>query len=374
MNLAAETSLSGQPVGWFSPTYKLLAEAWREVKRRLAPVTLGKSETEHRLELVTGGVVEFWSLDDSDPGRGRKYRRVIVDEAGMVKNLEEAWNYAIRPTLADLMGDAWLMGTPKGLNYFHALYQRGQDVHDDLWASWRRPSDANPFLPPDELLELRRAPERVVAQEVDAEFVADGTGVFRGVDAVSWLKPQPPAPDHAYVFGVDWGQSIDYSVLSVIDVSLQQQVAMERFEHIDYDAQPDRIHEWYELYRPTAIMAEANSMGQPLVQRLQRGYMRMDGRQMRPLPIVPWWTSNATKAIAVQDLALAIQNADLTLLDDPVQKGELLAFDSERLPSGLLRYGAPAGMHDDTVIALMLAWQAAKTSRPVERREYAFGR
>ncbi len=30
----------------------------------------------------------------------------------------------------------------------------------------------------------------------------------------------------------------------------------------------------------------------------------------------------------------------------------------ERLPSGLLRYGAPEGMHDDMVMSLALAWQA----------------
>ena len=37
--------------------------------------------------------------------------------------------------------------------------------------------------------------------------------------------------------------------------------------------------------------------------------------------------------------------------------GELQAYQAERLPGGMLRYGAPNGMHDDTVIALALAWQ-----------------
>ena len=37
--------------------------------------------------------------------------------------------------------------------------------------------------------------------------------------------------------------------------------------------------------------------------------------------------------------------------------GELLAYQAERLPSGLLRYGAPEGSHDDCVIAL--AWSGA---------------
>ena len=35
-----------------------------------------------------------------------------------------------------------------------------------------------------------------------------------------------------------------------------------------------------------------------------------------------------------------------------------MAYQAERLPSGLLRYGAPGGQHDDTVMALAIAWSA----------------
>jgi hypothetical protein len=35
---------------------------------------------------------------------------------------------------------------------------------------------------------------------------------------------------------------------------------------------------------------------------------------------------------------------------------ELVAYQAERLPSGLTRYTAPSGGHDDTVMALAMAW------------------
>src|SRR5512146_135218 len=97
-DLAIETMLAGYPVGWFEPTYKSLAEAWREVVSILYPITKAKSEQEKRIQLVTGGVLDMWSLDDPDSGRGRKYRRVIVNEAAKVKQLEYAWTNVIRPT------------------------------------------------------------------------------------------------------------------------------------------------------------------------------------------------------------------------------------------------------------------------------------
>jgi phage terminase large subunit-like protein len=80
-------ALEGKPVAWFSPTYKMLAEVWRDLRRVLAPVTRRVSMQEHRLELVTGGLVECWSLDSPDVARGRKYARVVVDEAAMIAGL-----------------------------------------------------------------------------------------------------------------------------------------------------------------------------------------------------------------------------------------------------------------------------------------------
>jgi hypothetical protein len=70
-------------------------------------------------------------------------------------------------------------------------------------------------------------------------------------------------------------------------------------------------------------------------------------------------TTNATKANVVQKLQLAFEQGKILLLNDDVQRSELMAYQAEKLPSGLLRYGSPDGMHDDTVIALALAWYGA---------------
>ena len=140
----------GLPVAWFAPTYKLLLEVWRELEIIFSPVTVSANVQERQLRLVGGGVIDFWSLEHVDAGRGRKYGRVVVDEAGVVRDLETAWQQAIRPTLTDLRGDAWFLGTPKGRRHFFTLYQRGQSG-DAEWASWRFPTGFNPYIDPAEV-------------------------------------------------------------------------------------------------------------------------------------------------------------------------------------------------------------------------------
>jgi hypothetical protein len=361
-------ALQGYPVAWFSPTYKMLTEVWREVRHVLYPVTKRISEQEHRLELVTGGVVDMWSLDAADTVRGRKYKRVAVDEAAMDPRLLASWQNIVRPTLTDYAGDAWFFSTPKGLNGFYTLYQLGQDDQQPDWISWQSPTADNPFISAAEIEAARRElPEEVFAQEYLAQFLEDGAGVFRRVLEAATTTPQAPQDGHVYAMGCDWGAVRDFTVLSVIDATTRQQVALERFNQIDFDVQLDRLQVLYDRYRPQQILAEKNGIGLPVLQRLQR----------MGLPVYAWDATNASKAAVVQTLALAFEKGELSILNDrtpagKAQLGELLAYGAERLPSGLIRYGAPEGMHDDTVIALALAWAlAARPARKTRTRDFS---
>jgi len=62
MDRLIHPALKGKPVALFSPTYKILADTWSELRTTLAPVIRDKSEQEKRLELINGGVIEPWSL------------------------------------------------------------------------------------------------------------------------------------------------------------------------------------------------------------------------------------------------------------------------------------------------------------------------
>lgn len=336
----------------------MLTEVWRELRLLLMPATTAVDKQQHRLELLGGGVIDMWSLDSLNAPRGRKYARVIIDEAAMVPQLEEAWNAVIRPTLADYRGDAWFLSTPKGRNFFWLLWERGIDPQQPEWAAWHQSSYSNPYIDPQELEGLRNEiPSRTFEQEIMAAFLEDGGGVFRLTPNTFTAQSQDgPEEGHRYCAGVDWGKHNDFTVITVLDMTARQQVYQERFNQIDYTLQMGRLENVHRAFGLTTIIAEQNAMGDPLIEQAQRLGM----------PVEPFVTTNATKKAAVEALALALERDDLRLLDDPVTKAELQAYDVERLPSGLLRYGAPVGMHDDCVISLALAWQAAASPPPAQ--------
>ena len=91
-----------------------MLEVWRELSSRLVSIASRVNASERRIENIAGGLLEFWSLDNVNAGRGRKYKRIIIDECAFVPNLLDAWNYSLRPTLVDYRGDAYFLSTPKG--------------------------------------------------------------------------------------------------------------------------------------------------------------------------------------------------------------------------------------------------------------------
>jgi hypothetical protein len=356
-------ALDGAPTAWFSPSYKLMTDVWRDAERTLGPIVKRASRAEWRMELVTKGTIDFWTLEDMAAGRGRKYKRIVVDEAAHARYLAEVWQKAIAPTLTDYKGEAWFISTPAGHNFFKELWNRGNPANPDRhrdWMSWQMPTIANPHIDPTEVEQWRDIlPERIFAQEYEAAFLESGGGVFRRVtDAIDPRLTEglgsagDPLDDlHRYVIGADWGRHNDFSVFTVVDVGERAVVEVERYNKIEYTFQIQRLASLCERFPGAPIIAESNAMGEPVIEQLRR----------RDLTVRSFHTSNASKATIVEDLALAFDQGTIRLPKYAPLIGELMSFDQERLASGAIHYGAPRGMHDDCVMSLALAWSGAKS-------------
>ena len=267
------------------------------------------------------------------------------------------WQEIIRPMLAQSRGSAVFLSTPLGRNWFWDLYRIGLDPDEHDWQSFHFSTAENIEIDMDELRAIRRQTAEAFWQsEYLAQFNTNAGQVFRGLQDA--LRPPPadaPLPNHRYVAGIDWGRSRDYTAITIIDATTNQVVALDRFTQIGWALQRGRLRNIVNTWNPHIIWAEANSLGAPNIEALQR-----DGLRIRPFQ-----TTAQSKSPLIESLALAIETGQLALLDHPVLLGELSSYAVERLPGGSYRYAAPPGAHDDTVIATALAWYAANHSGPI---------
>jgi phage terminase large subunit-like protein len=340
-------------VAWVAPTYRNTRPMWRWAEATcIAEKRLTINRGERTILSDRGGMLAVYSADNPASILGEAFHLVIVDEAARVS--EEMVLDAITPTLADYDGDMILISTPRGKNYFYRYFQKGQMGEDGV-ASWQRPTNVNPIPSIQRAFEIARArlPETSFRQEWLAHFVDDGGEVFRNVRACAVATKQDHAVDgHSYCIGVDWAKTADYNVFCVFDTTMQAAVNVDRSQSVDYEVQQGRLWALAERFGFPPIVAERNSMGEAIIEQLIR-----DG-----LDIIPFMTTNASKAIVIDDLTLAFEQKTITIVPNNDMIVELEAYIMERLPSGLLRYNAPSGMHDDTVIALALAYYGGKTT------------
>jgi len=354
------TLLDGKLYGYFAPTYADLEKlAWKPLKKILEPITSYKHETYKIIETITGGVFTGFTLQDERAGQGHKFHKVTIDEAASVPKLRTIFEESIRPTLLDYVGDATLYSTPRGHNDFWNFYNQGIDPLKPDWQAFHFTSYDNPHMDTLELEQIKAStPLRTWQQEYLAQFTADGGQVFRGVDKIAVLPPVEPY-EGEFVFGVDWGRVNDFTAISVVDINTQEQVCIERFNQIGWQAQRNRLMTLYLKWKPFRILAEENSIGEVNIEALAQQAWN-EGHE--DFIIDGFQTTAVSKPSLIDDLTTAIERGHIKLQDDANQTNEFTAYALQRLPSGRFRFSAPSGGHDDTVIATALSWRATTES------------
>lgn len=333
VRLLAKPAIEANPVGYFTPTYKLLTETYKEVAKRLEPMIV-KSNQNQFIELINGGIIDFWTLENDYAGRGRKYKIAIIDEAAFVKDLFEKWTQAIRPTLTDLKGDAWFLSTPKGKNDFFRLFMRGKHQEPN-WMSWQMSTYTNPFIDPLEIDDAKNdLPEIAFSQEYMAEFNDNIANPFGYAQIQQCTYPLSQAP--AVCYGIDLAKSFDYAVIIGLDRN-QNVCYLDRWQS-DWRTTVNKI-----LALPNIPMAiDSTGVGDPIGEEIAK---------TRNVELFKF--SSQSKQQIMEGLALQIQQRKITFPEGHI-KDELEYFEYEYTRTGV-RYSAPAGLHDDCVCALALA-------------------
>lgn len=338
---AENAAIAGHPVGVFAPTYKYQLEVWRQLLADLQPLISRSHDQERRIELVTGGVIELWTLDTPDPGLGRKYKLAVIDEAGIVPDLLLIWQRAIRPTLVDLVGEGIFLGTPRGRRHgFVTLFNRGLDKADSDWKDWqsfRARTLDNPYIDPAEVESARRelTPE-VFAQEFEAIPTDDGANPF-GIEAIR-ASIGPLSTDPTVCYGLDLARSLDYTVLTGLD-AYRRTTMLDRWQ-ASWSETKARVKA---TVGELPVVADATGVGDAIVGDLQQ----------MGVAVTPHVFTQPSKLRLMQRLVAAFQGKELTIPEGWLT-GELEAFEFTYSATGT-RYEAPSGCHDDGVMALALA-------------------
>ena len=329
-----------RPCGWFAPNYRLLEEAYNEHKAIYAPIIRRSVVTPFpRIELVNGGVIDYWTLDDpTTVARGRKYDTIIVDEAAMARGLEQAWTEALRPTLTDFAGSAYFLSTPKGSNYFRKLYDYAKNGEDADWACWQMPTTTNPHILVSEVEAARKGiPGIAFAQEYLAEFVdAAGARVKR-----EWLR-YGDSPDLPVFMGVDLAisqkQDADYTSCAIMSRDDDGIIYVRDIARIraDFGGVLRFIESMAEKWNPKMIAIETVQYQAAVVQELLK-------RTRLPIKGIKPDKDKVTRFAPLEARYEQGQVFHCTGLPFFFED-ELLSF--------------PIGSHDDCVDALSYAWVA----------------
>lgn len=369
--LSVEWFLSGHRVVYGTPVAKQLKAYWGEVKKHLFPLIQGKhiykNETDHTLywahEGEGGAAINAQTAYNADTWRGDWGDKLIFDEFAYMH--PEVWQKVGVPMLLDNDGDAWFISTPNRKNHFYSLHVRGNDDLDGRWQSFQFTSHDNPYLSQEALDEITfDMTEEDYQQEILAKFLDNEGAVFQNIAACINAPETKPGDHigHELAAGVDWGKHKDYTVISVGCLTCGHEVALTRFNKIDYTYQRMRLANEIDLWSVAQVLPERNSIGEPNIEALmESGIPIAYGPDGRP----GFNTTATTKPRLIENLRLVLERGEFQFMNYPIATSELEAYEvkiSER--TGRPSYNAPPGTHDDTVIARALLMHAMTNRMP----------
>ena len=330
--------LDGNQTAYITPTFSLGKLFYQEVLK-MVPKVLVKSSNKSDLEitLVTGGTLKFFTGENLDALRGRKFHFIVVDEAAFIQDLEGAWNNSIRATLTDYKGRCLFISTPRGKNYFHSLYLKGMNQEHDF-ESFHFTSYDNTYIDPAELDDARMLlTDAAFKQEYLAEPGENISNPFSGDSirngTLKVLSNKPPV-----VFGVDVARTTDFTVL----IGLDEDGAMcyfQRFQ-LPWINTMERIKQ---LPSNVPKYMDATGVGSVLFEQLQQQCHQLHA----------FTFTMKTKPSLVMELVKAVEAGTVKFND--VTANELSVFEYKITSTGHIKYQAQSGFHDDCVMALALA-------------------
>ncbi len=333
----------GCNIGWVSPIYKQSKKVYLELKKATLSSGLFQYNDTELIVKGFGSTIQFFSAERPDGIRGNTFDYLICDEFDFMKS--NTWEEVLQPTVLVKGKKVVFISTPKGKRMMYKLSLLRHD--DDRYRYFQYSSYDNPMIDPREIDAIRlTVPDHIFRQEYLAEFIDGATGLFRNVRESIRQSSQAGK----LYGGLDIGRADDYTVLT-IGTKDGGVLFVDRWRQDEWTNIIDKVASKINEYRAD-VYVEVNNQGDVFFEMLKKKVGNL---------ISPFTTTSKTKPIMIEDLAVSFEQNELSLPNIEYLIDELEAFtyvfDAK---TRHVKYAAPEGIHDDSVMSLALYNQARK--------------
>lgn len=339
----------GQACWWIAPSFSQAKMAFDRMKDAIKDKSFyTANETNLLITLITGAKMQFKTGDKPDNLYGDDVYAAVMDEASRCR--EAAW-FALRSTITSTGGKIKFIGNVKGRkNWFYKISQKAKNGGDPNYAYFRITAydaanagmltkDGRPFIEEIESAKID-LPESVFKELYLAEASEDGSNPF-GIQFIQQCI-FPISINPSVAFGGDLAKSVDWTV----EIGLDKYGSTSHFRRYQMDWR-STISSFVAL-PPAPTRMDSTGVGDPIVEAVQAARQNVSGFKF----------NQYSKQQLMEGLALAIQQKKISF-PPGIIVDELESFEYEYTRTGV-RYTAPAGMTDDCVCALALAYDQFK--------------
>jgi phage terminase large subunit len=192
------------------PSYRQAKQiSWIKLKQILQDLRWVKkiNEAELTITLKNGSRICLRGADNPDSLRGVGIDFLVMDECADIE--ESAWTTVLRPTLSDTKGRAMFIGTPKGMNWFYDLYQRGQNPEEQEWGSHQYTTVEGGWVDQEEIDQAKKDLDlKTYRQEYEATWETYSGVIYYGFNMEHNVK-NFEVPDEQTMFHIGMDFNLD---------------------------------------------------------------------------------------------------------------------------------------------------------------------
>ncbi len=306
------------------------------------------------VDFLNGSRIYFKSAEQGNSLRGFTVKKggiLCVDESCYVAS--EVFEILL-PVVNKRKATVVMTSTPDRMSgTFYNLYMRGlQNDEKIVSLNW---SEYLTEVYTQEELDFYKSiySARRYRTEILGEFSVNSGTVFSNL---ACCIGKPKSDSQVYYCGIDWssGSGKDYTAITILNEE-KEVVYFKMFNDVAPMDQVDFIKRVLVEYKPRRTLVEGNSIGSIYYDALVKG--------LRTLHISKFQTSNESKCKIVDQLAAHLEQEKITIPDNEELLRELQGFEEQTTKSGLRTYNCPPPLHDDAVISLCIALEAATSNR-----------